>query len=146
MDKTLQIEKEVSDYTSFINSIENPNFEKIRRYCNNLTDANKADEMQKYLAENGKMYKALIYDALEQFILQLNGKNLTLVEWGCGQGTASMLVFDYIREKQLDIKASQVILIDNDTKVLSRAMAQVEALTQNTTKIQSINPNNSIPN
>jgi Leucine-rich repeat (LRR) protein len=123
-----KIEAEFSPYASHIKSIEIPNFEKIRRYCNNLVDENKADEMQKYLAESGKMYKAIIYDALEQFIAHLDGKEITLMDWGCGQGLASMLVLDYIREKQLDIKVSQVILIDDDVIALRHAMVHVNTL------------------
>ena len=94
--------------------------------------------MQKYLAQNGKMYKALIYDALEQFISKLDNQTITLIDWGSNQGIASMLVLDYIKEKQLDIKVSQVILVDDDTKILSRAMAQVEALSQDNIQIIAI--------
>jgi hypothetical protein len=119
---------ENSDYSKALKNIENPNFEKIRRYCNNLQSDNKADEMQKYLAENGKMHKALIYDALEQFISKLDGKTITLVDWGCEQGIGSSLVLDYIKEKQLNIKIEKVVLIDDNEKVLSRAMAHIDTL------------------
>jgi len=134
-EKEIKIVPENTSYSKYIQSIDVPNFEKIRRYCNNLADENKADEMQKYLAENGKMHKALIYDALEQFISQLNGKNLTLVEWGCEQGIASMLVLDYIREKQLDIEVAKVILIEDDTKALSRAMAHNQVFVSKSAEI-----------
>jgi hypothetical protein len=124
-----KIEGESSQYASQIKSIEVPNFEKIRRYCNNLVNENKADEMQKYLAESGKMHKAIIYDALEQFIVHLDGKEITLIDWGCGQGLASMLVLDYIREKQLNVEVNKVVLIDDDAKALSRAMVHVGIFT-----------------
>lgn len=136
-----KILSESSSYTNHIKSIEVPNFEKIRRYCNNLTDENKADKMQEYLAENGRMHKAIIYDALEQFIEQLKGKEITLVDWGCGQGITSMLVLDYIREKQLDVKVKNVTLIDYDVKTLGRAMAQVEALKEKSVVIEAIDVN-----
>jgi flagellar motility protein MotE (MotC chaperone) len=123
-----KIEPEISQYSKYIQSIENINFEKIRRYCNNLLNDNKADDMQEYLANNGKMYKAFIYDSLEQFVEKLDGENITLLDWECNQGLGSILVLDYVKEKQLDIKISQVILIDEDTKALSRAIAQVNAL------------------
>ncbi len=126
---------ENSPYSQYIQAIENPSFEKIRWYCNNLMGKDEADGMQKYLAENGRMHKALIYNALEQFILQLNGKNLTLVEWGCEQGIASMLVLDYIREKQLDIEVAKVILIEDDTKALSRAMAHNQVFVSQSVEI-----------
>ena len=136
--KNLVIQKENSDYSKYIKSIENIKFEKIRKYCENLSKDNSTDDMQKYLAQNGKMYKALIYDALEQFISKLDNQTITLIDWGSNQGIASMVVLDYIKEKQLDIKVSQVILVDDDTKILSRAMAQVEALSQDNIQIIAI--------
>lgn len=120
---------ENSDYSKALKNIEVPNFEKIRRYCNNLLNDNKADEMQKYLAENGKMHKALIYDALEQFISKLDKKTITLVDWGCGQGIGSMLVLDYIKEKQLNIKIEKIFLLDGtNSEELKRALDNVNAL------------------
>ena len=124
----IKINKEQSDYSNSVRNIEVVNFEKIRRYCNNLFNDNQADEMQEYLANNGKMYKAIIYDALEQFISKLDRQTITLVDWGCGQGIASMLVLDYIKEKQLNIKVSNSILIDDDIKALSRAMVHTDVL------------------
>ena len=137
------IKKETTPYAKHIQSIENPNFEKIRRYCNKLASDNEADEMQRYLAKSGKMHKALIYSSLETFIENLNGETITLCDWGCSQGIASMLVLDYIKEKQLDIKVSDVILMDDDSKILSRAMAQVEALAQEKLEIEAFDGNGS---
>lgn len=123
------IQKEDSEYSKYILSIENIKFEKIRKYCENLLNDNQADEMQEYLAQKGRMYKALIYDSLEQFIeKQLDGKNITLIDWGCKQGIASMLVLDYIKEKQLNINVHTIVLIDNEEKALSRAMVHAESL------------------
>jgi hypothetical protein len=133
---------EYNEDGNFLTKIENINFEKIRRYCNNLVDENKADEMQKYLAESGKMHKAIIYDALEQFIVHLDGKEITLIDWGCGQGLASMLVLDYIREKQLDIKIPQVILIDDDVIALNRTIAHIDALSFNEIEILALKSDN----
>ena len=123
---------EKSKYLKHIKSIENIKFEKIRKYCENLSKANEADAMQRHLGEKGRMYKALMYSSLEVFLEKLGGETITLCDWGCSQGIASMLVLDYIKEKQLDIKVSDVILIDDDTKALGRAMIQVEALAQDT--------------
>lgn len=97
--------------------------------------------MQKYLVENGKMYKAIIYDALEQFIEKLDDETITLVDWGCSQGIGSMLVLDYIKEKQLNIVVNQIVLVDNNTTLISRAIAQIEALKQNNIEIITVRSN-----
>lgn len=138
VDEIVSITKEESSYVQYIQSIQNPSFEKIRRYCNNLADDQEADEMQKYIAENGKMHKAIIYDALEQFLERLDGKTMTLIDWGCAQGIASMLVLDYIREKQLKIDVDNVFLIDDHCATVSRAMVQVETLTKGIATITAI--------
>ncbi|MEA2019487.1 MAG: hypothetical protein U9N59_13695, partial [Campylobacterota bacterium] len=132
------IQNNHNNYDKYIQNIENIKFEKIRKYCEKLSKENQADDMQKYLGEKGRMYKALIYSTLEEFIENLNGETITLCDWGCSQGIASMLVLDYIKEKQLNIKVSDVILMDDEIKVLSRAMAQVEALAQDDMKISAI--------
>lgn len=137
-DDVHEITMEESPYATHIHSIQNPSFEKIRRYCNNLVDDNQADEMQEYLAENGKMHKALMYDALEQFLEKLDGQTITLIDWGCGQGIGSMLVLDYIRERQLNIEIQQVLLVDKDVDYLSRAMLHVDVLKKNDIDIEAI--------
>jgi len=137
--KNQKIKKENSSYSKSILAIEQPTFEKIRRYCLNLKDR---DVLSTYLAENGKMYKALIYSALDEFLEDLEEENLTIIDWGCGQGLASALVVDYIREKQLDIKISQVILVDKDKKSLSRAMLHVETLGEDSFKIEALHAKN----
>ena len=138
-DDVHEIKMEESPYAKHLQSIQNPSFEKIRRYCNNLVNENEADAMQKYLAENGKMHKALMYDALEQFLERLNGETITLIDWGCGQGIGSMLVLDYIREKQLDIKIDKVFLIDVSLEILSRAMLHVDVLILNNAQVSAVN-------
>lgn len=142
LEENNDIKKEISEYIQKIKTIEVPNFEKIRRYCNNLLNDNQADYMQYYLANNGKKLKAIIYDLLERFIEKLNGENITILDWGCNQGIASMLVIDYIREKQLEINVKKILLIDDDTFVLSRAINHLNILKQENTEVIAINNTN----
>jgi hypothetical protein len=137
--KDVRIKKEVSKYSKVIKDIENPNFEKIRRYCNNLLNDNQADDMQKYLAVNGKMYKALMYDAFEEFLAKINSSSINIIDFGCNQGINSLLLFDYIREKQLDIEIKNVLLVDDNTELLERAKTHVEVFKNNNTHIKLIN-------
>ena len=125
-------------------NITNISFEKIRRYYNNLIKENQADSMAKEFNEYARQYKALVYDALEQFMYELTCKELCIVDWGCSQGLGAALVLDYIKEKQLDIKVTQVILIDDDAKALSRAMLHCDVLKQNKLEIISLDTHNGI--
>jgi len=132
------IKQENNNYAKHIKAIEQPTFEKIRRHCSNLVDEDKADALHVELAKNAKMYKALIYDAMEQFLEDLEDESLTLVDWGCSQGLASALVLDYINEKELDIEIKKVILIDKDEKKLSRAMLHVDVLKEDEFTIEAL--------
>lgn len=142
--KTTFIEPELTEYSKYLQSIENINFEKIRRYCNNLQNDNKSDEMQKYLSENGKMYKAIIYDSLEQFISNLDEEVITLIDWGCNQGIGSMIILDYIKEKQLNTKINQIILVDDSKTAMNRAIAHINALKQDDIELLTIQNNDEI--
>jgi len=125
------IKSENSEYSKYIQNIENINFEKIRRYCNNLVNDNKADDMQKDFAKNGKMYKAFIYSSLEKFINELNNKTIKLYDWNCNQGINSMLLLDYIWEKQLNIEIESSTLIESNSQKLKRAMSNIKSLNKN---------------
>lgn len=137
---------EIEQLTTYREALQNNNvlnFEKIRRYCNNLLDTKNADSMQKYLAENGRMYKALIYDALEQFLQKLENKTITIIDWGCGQGIGSSLVLDYLTEKQLKIQVDKVVLVDDDITAMNRARVHIDLLKENDLEIILIDTNNS---
>jgi len=135
------VKQENSKHSRDLKNIEQPTFEKIRRYYSNTEDA---DELHVEFATHGKMHKALIYDAMEQFLEDLEDESLTLVDWGCSQGLASTLVLDYINEKELDIEIEKVILIEKDEKKLSRAMLHVEILKEDEFEIEALHVDDDI--
>jgi len=124
--------------------ITNISFEKVRRFYANLVKQGNGDTMAKEFNEKAKLYKALVYDALEQFMYELTCDKLSIIEWGCSQGIGTALMLDYIKEKQLNIKVQQVILIDDDKKALSRAKLHCDILKQNKLDIIIIDAYNSI--
>jgi len=126
------------NYSKIIQSITNISFEKIRRACANLIKINEADIMTKELNEKAKLYKAIVYDALEQFMYDIKEKEMNIIDWDCGQGIGVSLVLDYIKEKQLDIKINKIILIDEDTESLNRAKTHCDVLKQNDVEIITI--------
>lgn len=137
--KNINQKKNAQKFENTLNSIELPTFEKIKRYCTNLAEDGIVDYLTIDVRENGKMYKALIYDAFDQFIYKLNGKNIDIIDWGSGQGLASLLALDYIREKQLDINIEEVTLIEENNSKLSRAKTYINLLKSTNTKIKVIN-------
>ena len=136
-----KIDIEISEYSKYIQSIENIRFERIRKYCENLLNDNQADDMQKYLAENGRRDKALIYSVLDNFVGFLLNKSIDVIDWSSNQGIVSMLFLDYIKEKQIDINVSNITVIDNNEKALKRALLHLNKLKQYDINIKALNKN-----
>jgi len=133
--KKIYIETEQSLYSKKLKTIELLTFEKLRRFCSNWNDP---DQFHLDFTKNAKKHKALIYSALDKFLYRLENKNIHIVDWGCKQGIASTLVLDYIREKQLDIKVTDVLLIEEEQKVLSRAMLHVDVIKNEALHVECI--------
>ena len=73
----------------------------------------------------GKMHKAKLFAAFESagIIDCLLGEpeEIEIYDWGCGQGTATICLLDYINEKGFSPKILRVNLIDPSEKALERA-------------------------
>ena len=122
---------EKSEYSQKLYAIQTPTFERVRRVSVNMVDDGKSNAFNLSMAENGKKYKALIYSALDEFMETIDDETVNIVEWESGQGIASAIAIDYIREKQLNINVSNVYLVDNDNKALSRAILHIDMLKPN---------------
>jgi len=133
-----------SNYDVELHNISNISFEKIRRYYANLVKANKADILAEEFSKNAKLYKAIVYDALEQFMYDIKEKEMNIIDWGCGQGIGVSLVLDYIKEKQLDIRINKIILIEDDKEALNRAKIHCDVLKQNDLEIITMDIKNSL--
>ncbi len=132
------IQSENNTYSDYIQKIENIRFEKIRKYCENLSKENLADEMQEDLGLNGKMYKALYYSAFDEVIERFIGNSINILDWNCGQSIATSLLLDYIKEKQLDINVSNIILVENNKEFIERATSHINALKNSNINIKVI--------
>lgn len=130
-----KIQSKSNTYSKKVLAIENPSFEKIRRYCSNLIANKVANDIEIDLADNGKMYKALMYDAFEEILTKINNSSINIIDFGCKQGINSLLLLDYIREKQLDIEIKNVLLVDDNEELLERAKTHVEVLKNNNMNI-----------
>ena len=62
-------------------------------------------------------------------------QDITVVDWGCGQGLATVCFFDYLNQKQLPNKTRKVILIEPSESALNRAKLHVAAYLKDTSNI-----------
>lgn len=136
-------------YSKRILSIDNISFEKIRNvasdeinYISNTKEGNKVfasmnhgvsllethDQLCMYLYAYGKMHKAKIIEALNHIdIRAFKNKTVQIVDWGCGQGLATICFLDYLSKNQIDTIINRIILIEPSKKTLERALLHVNA-------------------
>lgn len=127
-------------YSQELSKINNPRFEDLLRIAsNNISDVKRKcpwiglshgvrllsteDELAQYLCAYGKMHKEKLDSAFEavQNPVECFGKELTIIDWGCGQGLASICFFDYVHNLGIAPNINKVILIEPSYIALNRA-------------------------
>lgn len=127
-------------YTQDLAFLNNPTFEDfLRTAANNLPASKRAypwiglshgvkllendDELAQYLCAYGKMHKEKIDLALDSIKepLSVFTRDITIIDWGCGQGLASICFFDYLRVLGIAHKVNKVVLIEPSEPALNRA-------------------------
>ena len=86
--------------------------DRAKKHYNDLTDSKKKrikeeldhgkalldsnDQMKAYIALYGEIHQAKLDRALKNIPDSLLSKNISVIDWGCGQGIASILFNDFI--------------------------------------------------
>ena len=115
---------------------ENVLFESLKRGVELLdSDA----QMKCYLFSYGKMHQAKIYRALSCISPSYyTSDGFDVVDWGCGQGLATICFFDYLSEHEIDNKVRKVTLIEPSQVVLERAAIHVGAYVNDNVTVSCI--------
>ncbi len=83
-------------------------------------------ELCQYLCAYGNMHRNKINAALDTIKdVEPLSKDLTIIDWGCGQGLASMCLIDYLRKDGLHVELNKIILIEPSKCALDRAVAHL---------------------
>ena len=98
------------------------------------------NELNCYLAAYGSMHEAKIKNALSsiQNPQQVFNNNLTIVDWGCGQGLATICFFDFLKNNNIQNNVQKVILIEPSPMALERAKLHINAYLEDEGKIQMV--------
>jgi superfamily II DNA helicase RecQ len=138
----------IQEYISQIQALQNPSFQKIRSIANSSLSSISDDDRNKlfqslgrgvdlldtheqlcqYLYSYGKMHEAKIKEALKH--LQQNvydGKTIQIIDWGCGQGLATICLFDFLNEHNIKTSISRVVFIEPSEHALNRARLHASA-------------------
>jgi len=131
-----------TEYATNIASLHSPSFYSFREasitFYNRIANSNQAyyslnkgvaiieefDQLYTYLYSYGKMHIAKLKSAF-QTLLNENLSDITIVDWACGQGIGTCCLFDFIKEKQLEVKIDKVHLIEPSELAIKRASLHV---------------------
>ena len=127
-------------YSQDLLQLHNPKLEDLIRIAyNNLPDDKRThpwiglshgvkllgneNELMQYLCAYGKMHKEKIVSALDAIREPRNSfsKKVTIIDWGCGQGLASICFLDYVRELGIVPNIEKVVLIEPSVPAINRA-------------------------
>jgi superfamily II DNA helicase RecQ len=146
-------------YIEQIAHLDNPTFQEIRRIArkslthfstqehnklweeleHGVTLLNTHESMCKYLDSYGNMHEAKINIALKELNqAELEGE-FDIIDWGCGQGLATISFFDYLKRYKLNASVKNVILIEPSKMALERAKLHVSAYQNDNLQIKTVN-------
>lgn len=83
------------------------------------------DQLCCYLAAYGEMHKQKLACGINQLPFRNIDSNLEIIDWGCGQGIASVYMIDELRKHNLITRLQKVTLIEPSSRALSRAKLNV---------------------
>lgn len=92
-----------------------------------------------YLSAYGEMHKGKLKCAFEKFPFGKLDKDIEIIDWGCGQGLASVYMADCLRCSGLIDKLQKVTLIEPSTAAIKRAKLHVRQAVGDDVYIEDLN-------
>ena len=152
-----KVAKEIGTYAQTLKELTDPSFDKIRdvagRYIQSIGDPDELyfrlqrgeaiidDEqlLYKYLVSFGFKHKIKLFSAYDEIFGKIQSEKFDIVDWGCGQGTATTALLDYAKQKNTLLNIENITLIEPSSLALSRALLHIDILKQKKYKINPVN-------
>lgn len=83
------------------------------------------DGLNCYIAAYGESHKRKVFRAIEDLPFAELKESIEVVDWGCGQGLASVCLVEKMRERNLIQNLKQITLIEPSTAAINRAKLNV---------------------
>ena len=82
-----------------------------------------------YISAYGEMHRAKIYEVLGKINSNdFKNTDLQIIDWGCGQGLATVCLFDYFKQNNISLDlVKKIVLIEPSTIALNKAKSHVNA-------------------
>lgn len=94
-----------------------------------------------YLWSFGKMHMAKMEEACAFIpkMFDISSEEIEIFDWGCGQGTATVCLLDYLYNGSLRNKIKSITLVEPSTAALNRAEAILKCFFQDEVAIRKVN-------
>jgi hypothetical protein len=79
-----------------------------------------------YMYSFGKMHFQKLYDAFSHLPPEIFDHPINMIDWGCGQGMATMVLLEYLSDENIEIKSAQNLLIEPSQLALKRAALHIK--------------------
>lgn len=89
------------------------------------------DELVQYLSAYGSMHREKLnvaFDAIQN-IREYSSKDVVIIDWGCGQGLATMCYFDYMRKMGIEPNVAKICLVEPSMPAIKRAQEHLSLYT-----------------
>lgn len=88
------------------------------------------EQLFSYLKSYGSMHKAKLLSSFSSFPFnEIMGKHIEIYDWSCGQALATIVLLEYLGEKNIDLNIDRVTLIEPSEIALKRASLHVKHFT-----------------
>lgn len=95
-------------------------------------------ELCAYMVAYGEMHWAKCRAAFQNFPFQSLNANFEIIDWGCGQGVASVTIIEMLREREKLNLLRKITLIEPSKAALNRAFANVDKATNYNTTVLTL--------
>jgi len=102
---------------------ENEVFYSLERGIAILTERS---QLAAYMKSYGKMHYAKLNSAFEALSFENYDDNIHVIDWGCGQGLASLVYVDYLKNSDFKKNIQQITLIEPSIVAIKRASLHVK--------------------
>ena len=78
-------------------------------------------QLNAYMVAYIKWHKGKLFHTFEHLPYGALSGDISIIDWGCGQGMASICLYEYAKKHRLNTKVHEIILIDPSEIALNRA-------------------------
>jgi len=114
---------------------ENEVFYSLERGIAILTERS---QLAAYMKSYGKMHYAKLNSAFEALPFENYDDNIHVIDWGCGQGLASLVYVDYLKNNNVKKDIQQFTLIEPSIVAIKRASLHIRSMVEDS-NIYTIN-------